>query len=116
MSFGPPAENLFTYGTLQREEIQLATFGRRLEGTPDFLPAYRLVLTQVRDEKFAEVNGVNQRTVQFTGQLSDFVEGIVFVITQSELERSDTYEPTDYERVRVELKSGELAWVYLQRE
>lgn len=28
-------ENLFSYGTLQSEAVQLATFGRRLEGTVD---------------------------------------------------------------------------------
>ena len=31
---------LFSYGTLQQENVQLATFGRRLEGRPDRLPGY----------------------------------------------------------------------------
>ena len=36
------SEELFTYGTLQLEEVQLATFGRVLEGRPDALVGYRL--------------------------------------------------------------------------
>ncbi len=36
-------ENLFSYGTLQSESVQLETFGRKLEGEPDTLPGYRLV-------------------------------------------------------------------------
>src|SRR5689334_5312839 len=40
-----PAELLFAYGTLQQEAVQLATFGRRLEGVEDALPGYRLRIT-----------------------------------------------------------------------
>ena len=31
---------LFSYGTLQREDVQLTTFGRRLSGTRDELVGY----------------------------------------------------------------------------
>ena len=41
-------ELLFTYGTLQLEEVQLQTFGRKLEGKPDALVGYRLVMTKIR--------------------------------------------------------------------
>ncbi|HJZ82067.1 MAG TPA: gamma-glutamylcyclotransferase family protein [Pyrinomonadaceae bacterium] len=109
------SENLFTYGTLQQEEVQLATFGRRLEGRPDVLPGYRLIMTEVRDRSFATANGALQRTVEFTGITSDFAAGVVLVVTRAELEQSDAYEPTDYERRRIELKSGAEAWVYLQK-
>jgi hypothetical protein len=35
-------------------------------------------------------------------------------VTSNELEQADAYEAlADYERVRVELKSGVEAWVYL---
>ena len=32
---------LFSYGTLQQEDVQLATFGRRLEGRADACRAMR---------------------------------------------------------------------------
>ena len=34
-------EHLFSYGTLQTEAVQLATFGRKLVGEPDTLLGYR---------------------------------------------------------------------------
>ena len=109
-------ENLFTYGTLQREEVQLATFGRKLEGSGDALPGYRLVLIRIEDQDFVVKSGTEiHRNVQFTGSASDFVEGIVFRVTKNELEHSDAYEPVGYERVLVQLKSGLKAWVYLNK-
>ena len=40
---------LFSYGTLQQEDVQLATFGRRLEGRADALPGYATSLLEIRD-------------------------------------------------------------------
>ena len=109
-------ENLFTYGTLQLEEVQLATFGRTLEGKPDVLPGYRLVMIRIEDEDFVVKSGsADHRNLKFTGNESDFVEGIVFSVTREELEESDAYEPEGYERVLVQLQSGTNAWIYLNR-
>ncbi len=109
-------EPLFTYGTLQLEEVQLATFGRRLEGRRDALVGYRLVIITIQDEDFVAKSGTaNHRNLQFTGDDSDLVEGIVFAVTMKELEQSDAYEPEDYARVLVQCRSGLSAWVYLNR-
>jgi gamma-glutamylcyclotransferase (GGCT)/AIG2-like uncharacterized protein YtfP len=109
-------ESLFSYGTLRLEDVQLDTFGRKLEGKPDVLVRYRLVMITIKDEDFVTKSGsAVHRNVQFTGNASDFVEGIVFSVTREELERSDAYEPEGYERVLVQLKSGANAWVYLNR-
>ena len=109
-------EKLFTYGTLQLEEVQLATFGRRLEGRPDVLPGYRLVNITIEDEDFVKKSGTAEhRNLQFTGNASDFVEGTVFSVTMKEIEKSDAYEPEGYERVLVQLKSGTNAWIYLNK-
>jgi len=109
-------EQLFTYGTLQLEEVQLATFGRRLEGRPDILIGYRLVKITIEDEEFVAKSGTAEhRNLQFTGSASDFVEGTVFSVTMAELEESDAYEPEGYERVLVQLKSGANAWIYLNK-
>jgi gamma-glutamylcyclotransferase (GGCT)/AIG2-like uncharacterized protein YtfP len=109
-------EQLFTYGTLQLEEVQLATFGRRLEGRPDVLLGHCLVKITIEDEDFVVKSGTAEhRNLQFTGNSSDFVEGTVFSVTIEELEKSDAYEPVGYGRVLVQLKSGASAWIYLNK-
>jgi len=105
-------ENLFSYGTLQKAAVQLSTFGRRLQGSADTLVGYRLKLVPVQDQKFAAESGAMQHSVQFTGVAADVVAGMVFEVTKAELARADRYEPVDYERRRVQLKSGISAWIY----
>ena len=108
------SEHLFAYGTLQTEAVQLATFGRRLEGKPDALVGYSLTMIQVQDQDFVATSGTAQhRNLQFTGSASDFVEGTVFTVTKQELEQADAYEPAEYKRVLVQLRSGTNAWLYL---
>ena len=107
-------ENLFSYGTLQTEAVQLATFGRRLEGRPDALVGYRLTMILIEDQDFVAVSGAaHHRNVQFTGVASDLVEGTVFTLSGKELAEADAYEPADYRRVRARLRSGASAWVYV---
>jgi len=108
-------ENLFSYGTLQSEAVQLATFGRRLEGQPDQLIGYRITMTPISNHKLmATSSASHHRNIQFTGIASDVVAGFVFLVTKNELEYADAYERiADYERVVVQLASGQSAWVYL---
>jgi gamma-glutamylcyclotransferase (GGCT)/AIG2-like uncharacterized protein YtfP len=107
-------ENLFSYGTLQTEAVQLATFGRRLEGKPDTLAGYSLTMIRIEDQNFVAMSGsADHRNIQFTGVASDLVEGAVFKVTRKELEQADEYEPADYKRTLVQLKSGINAWVYV---
>lgn len=107
-------EQLFSYGTLQSEPVQLSTFGRRLKGRPDALVGYRLVMVRINDTDFVAKSGsADQRSLQFTGNDSDLVQGTVFDVTSDELKQADAYEPKGYERVLVQLSSGVKAWVYL---
>jgi Gamma-glutamyl cyclotransferase, AIG2-like len=107
-------ENLFSYGTLQTEAVQLATFGRSLEGKPDMLVGYSLKMIQIEDQKFVALSGAAlHRNLQFTGIASDLVEGMVFTVTRKELEQADVYEPAEYKRVFTQLRSGMYAWVYI---
>lgn len=107
-------ERLFSYGTLQLESVQLSTFGRRLNGTPDALVGYRLQMIQIEDREFVAMSGAEyHRSLEFTGRTSDSVDGTVLFLTQKELEQADAYEPHEYQRVRVKLRSGTEAWVYL---
>ena len=110
-------EKLFSYGTLQTESVQLAIFNHSLEGTPDTLVGYRVIMSATADQDFIKKSGaVHHRNLQFTGAPSDIVEGTVLTVTPKELDQADTYEPTDYERISVKLNSGTDAWVYLKRQ
>ena len=110
----PETERLFTYGTLQTVSVQLSTFGRKLTGSPDALVGYRLQMIQITDQEFVAASGAeSHRNLEFTGNTLDVVEGSVFFVTQQELEQADAYEPDGYKRVRVRLRSGTEAWVYL---
>lgn len=105
---------LFSYGTLQSEAVQLATFGRRLDGRPDALVGHKVVMIEIADEAFIATSGTaHHRNLQFTGILSDIVEGTVLSLTPGELALADSYEPSGYERVQVQLRSGSTAWVYV---
>jgi len=107
-------ELLFSYGTLCKEEVQLSTFGRKLEGSPDSLVGYRLTMIRIQDEHFVETSGTaHHRNLQFTGSESDLVEGAVFRVTMKEHELADAYEPEGYKRVQATLKSGATTWVYV---
>lgn len=107
-------ELLFAYGTLQQEQVQLATFGRRLSGTIDALVAYDLRLIRIDDHDFIIASGTaDHRNLEFTSNPDDVVEGTVFTVTRAELELADAYEPAGYARHLVTLKSGVNAWVYL---
>ena len=107
-------ENLFAYGTLQTEAVQLSLFGRSLDGKQDALCGYRLRIIRIRDEEFVAASGTaDHRNLEFTGDPSDLVEGTAFALTKSELEKADAYEPDHYTRTLAQLRSGLKAWVYL---
>ena len=108
------SERLFSYGTLQREKVQRATFGRQLSGTVDALTGYHLRMIRINDHDFIVASRTaNHRNLAFTGNPEDVVEGTVFTLTQAELEQADAYEPAGYTRHLVQLRSGLNAWVYL---
>ena len=109
-------ESLFSYGTLQSETVQLATFGRRLDGEPDALVGYSIVMIEIHDQDFVVTSGTpHHRNLRFTGIESDIVEGTRLSLTKSELDLADSYEPSNYERIQVQLRSGATAWVYISR-
>jgi hypothetical protein len=105
---------LFSYGTLQQHEVQLANFGRLLSGTWDALPGYRAGITEITDPLVIELSGSSQHPIVVaTGNPADRVDGTVFELTEDELRAADEYEVSDYVRVEVQLASGTFAWVYL---
>ncbi len=109
-------ENLFSYGTLQLEPVQQATFGRLLQGKPDAITGYSLSWIEITDPHVLATSGKTHHPIlKFTGNVKDQVEGTVFCITREELLLADTYEVSDYKRVEVSLRSGGKTWVYVER-
>ena len=107
-------EFLFSYGTLQLEAVQLATFGRLLDGASDALPGFELGTLEIEDEAVIAISGKTQHTIaKFTGRDSDVILGTVFQVTLDDIEHADKYEVEACKRIAVTLRSGVRAWVYV---
>ena len=109
-------ENLFSYGTLKQESVQLKNFGRLLEGHGDVLQGYCLREIEIQNKSVIKISGKKLHPIiVFTGKHEDEVRGEVFRVTLDELLKADGYEVEDYERVEVLLRSGIRSWVYASR-
>lgn len=96
---------LFSYGTLQHKDVQIATFGRELAGREDSLPGYVRAIS--------ESGEVLYFNIEPTSRPEDTVSGTLFEITDQELAAADRYEKDrHYRRIFVTLRSGVQAWVY----
>ena len=110
-------EVLFSYGTLQLEAVQMATFGRQLTGTSDALRGFEVVLLKIEDETVVAISGTAHHTMaKFTGRASDGVSGMVFAVTPDEIQNADKYEVAAVKRVAVVLQSGVRAWAYVDAQ
>jgi hypothetical protein len=112
----PEAESvaLFSYGTLQQPNVQLATFGRQLAGKPDALLGYGLVPVAITDPHVLATSGLARHAIaRLTQAATAPIPGVVFSITPAELAAADRYEVGDYKRVAVVLRSGARAFVYV---
>jgi hypothetical protein len=106
---------LFSYGTLQLASVQIALFGRLLEGSKDAMPGYRHSMVEITDPGVIAKSGTALHPiVTNSGNPAEAVEGILFQITETELAAADAYEVADYRRIQVRLKSGTDAWVYVR--
>ena len=106
---------LFSYGSLQQEDVQRATFGRRLDGARDELPRFEPARVAIDDpEVAARIGRDHHANARLTGSDSHLVSGMAFDVTDAELVRCDEYEREfSYVRVAVTLRSGRRAWVYV---
>jgi hypothetical protein len=105
---------LFSYGTLRQREVQMALFGRELDGRADVLPGYAVSPLLITDPDVIATSGTAHHTiVRETGDPLDQVPGMLFRITEAELAAADAYEVDDCKRVSVKLGSGIEAFVYV---
>ena len=106
---------IFSYGSLQQEAVQLAVFGRAIQGAPDELLDCVLTLIEIpKSHKAASSGLTHHRNVEYSPGSGGHVSGTVFEITPRELALADAYEQdSDYVRVSAVLASGRTAWVYV---
>jgi gamma-glutamylcyclotransferase (GGCT)/AIG2-like uncharacterized protein YtfP len=105
---------LFSYGTLQQAEVQLATYGRLLDGQRDVLSGYRLEPEAIDDPAVVELSGKAVHTIaRATGDPADRISGLLFELSEGELAATDAYESAAYSRAEVTLESGRSAFVYV---
>lgn len=107
-------EKLFSYGTLQIENVQISTFGRKLNGEKDTLNGYIRSTVKIKNKTVIKTSGSDCHPIlQLTGINSDTVHGTIFEITTKELLQADEYEVEEYKRIQTTFKSGQKAWVYV---
>ncbi len=106
---------LFSYGTLQQENVQLSTFGRLLTGQSDELFGFEPSLVAIEDPQIVAATGkAHHANVISTGSSDSRVSGTVFEITDAELAAAAAYEQLAlYQRVAATLASGKQAGVYV---
>lgn len=107
---------LFSYGTLQKEQVQIETFGRLLKGEKDTLLGYNLNMVEITDPEVLRKSGQKfHPIIDFTGNLNDKVEGVLFEVTEDEILNADKYEVNDYKRINVEFQSGKKGFIYVKK-
>jgi hypothetical protein len=105
---------IFSYGTLQQENVQLSIFGRLLHGQEDQLVGFERSLVEIDDPEVVATSGqTHHPIVKYSGREGSRVNGTVFEVTDAELEMADRYEVAAYTRVAARLGSGKQAWVYV---
>lgn len=107
-------EYLFSYGTLQKDKVQLETFGRLLKGTKDTLLGYKLSTIVIVDEDVLAKSGQEIHLLAMPSEVvTDRIDGVIYEITHQELLAADGYETDAYQRVRLRFESGQEAWIYV---
>jgi hypothetical protein len=109
---------LFSYGTLQQDDVQLSTFGRKLSGEKDALPRFEPSLVRIEDPRVvAKLGRTHHDNVTFNGNSKSRVTGTVFEVTEDELAKADKFEAAFfYKRASVTLESGKQAWIYIDEQ
>jgi len=98
-------QKLFTYGTLRDPATQQRLLGRTLgDGAPDTLRGYRL----------AKLTGIHEVYSILQPHAGSTVEGMLYEVSDDELDRLDAYEGEAYQRVSVRLVSKTRAWAYME--
>ncbi len=108
---------LFSYGTLQLNQVQEATFGRLLTGAPEVLTGFRIGKVRITNSAVLKASGQEYHPIlEYTGKREDTVEGTLYDLTDAELRLADSYEVDAYTRKEVTFASGTKGFAYLSAE
>ena len=100
-------ELLFAYGTLKEADVQKYVFGRILDGMADTLQGFVISERRMYGRYLVLEKG---------SDTSAAIQGMCFALSKSELLKADIYEGPAYKRVALSLKSGAVAWVYIEKD
>lgn len=97
-------EKLFVFGTLRWKRFRKTAFGKIVMGQRAYLRDHQRINIFINGEPYGAI--IPQR--------GKVVHGLVFRVSERERKQCDKYE-SRYERHRVQLNTGETAWVYAMR-
>lgn len=107
---------LFSYGTLQKEQVQMETFGRLLDGASDTLAGFKLDMVEITDPEVLRKSGQKfHPIIRFTGNENDKVEGVLFEVSEDEILKADEYEVDDYKRIETTFVSENKGFIYIKK-
>ena len=90
---------LFAYGSLRKPEVQLANFGRLLDGEPDALTGYTLSRVTIDNPAALAASGTAIHDLALpSGNPADLIPGTLFRLTAAEIEAADIYEDVAFSR------------------
>ncbi|MEM6284938.1 MAG: gamma-glutamylcyclotransferase family protein [Chloroflexota bacterium] len=97
-------KRLFIYGTLMLDDVQQRIIGREVPMTPATLQGYRKGRVTVEGKTYPRI----------TADEAASVDGMVIELDDTEMQRVDAYEGSEYVRIVVVLGDGTEAWVYAE--
>ena len=90
-------------------------FGRKLNGTDEILFGYKLEQLQITDSSVLEKSEQVLHPIALpSNDPNDRVKGTLYEISTEELNQADTYEVSDYKRIKTTFASGKQGWVYIK--
>ena len=95
---------MFVYGSLLDPKLRLNVLGRDIEGKSDILEDY-----------IVDTHSVLTAYPTIIKLEGGFVNGKIFKVNESDIEKLDSYESLYYKKVEVTLKSGVMSLVYIER-
>ena len=97
-------KNMFVYGSLLDPKLRLNVLGHDIEGKSDILEDY-----------IVDTHSVLTAYPTIIKLEGGFVNGKIFKVNESDIEKLDSYESLYYKKVEVTLKSGVMSLVYIER-
>jgi len=109
-----PIHLLFSYGTLQLERVQFENYGRILKGEQDRLKGYKIENLQITDSSVLSKSQLEYHPIAVKSENdNDYIDGVIFEITETEIAETDKYEVSQYHRILETFESGKKAWIYV---